>query len=94
MVTRLAPITSLKLHAQAQLIPPMRADEWRDFYQDVVFRGIKVPLEIMGDGTILDGRHRYKAALEAGLADVPVTDAVLGSDDATTYMFFDASRDA
>lgn len=82
----MVPIASLKLHPQAHLVPPMRPDEWRDFYQDVAFRGVKVPLEVLADGTILDGRHRYQAAVELGMAEVLVVDAILGSDDATTYM--------
>ena len=36
----------------------------------MAFRGIKVPLEVTGEGVILDGHHRNKAALELGLATV------------------------
>jgi len=77
---------SLKPHPQADLVPAMRPDEWEEFYRDVAFRGIKTPLEIAGDGTILDGHHRFKAAKELGLAKAPVTDAVLGSDSPLDYM--------
>jgi N6-adenosine-specific RNA methylase IME4 len=64
----------------------MRPDEWAEFYRDIAFRGIKVPLEILADGTVLDGRHRLRAALELALPSVPVVDAVLGSDSPEVYM--------
>jgi N6-adenosine-specific RNA methylase IME4 len=64
----------------------MRPDEWAEFYRDIAFRGIKVPLEVLGDGTVLDGRHRLRAAVELGLPTVPVMDAALGSDTPEVHM--------
>ncbi len=58
-------------HPALSLVPLMRPDEYRDFLADVQARGIQVPLEIMADGTLLDGRHRLKAAKELGLPVVP-----------------------
>lgn len=78
--------TTLKNHTLAHLIPEMRGNEWRDFYADVALRGIKVPLEILADGTIVDGRHRLRAALELGLREVPVVDASLSGDSPEVYM--------
>jgi hypothetical protein len=49
-------------------------------------RGIKVPLEIIADGTVVDGRHRLRAAIELGMQEVPVMDAPLGSDTPEVYM--------
>jgi hypothetical protein len=86
MTEREVDILSIHPHPQAVLIPEMQKDEWDDFYRDIVFRGIKVPIEITADGVILDGRHRYRAACQLGLTKVPVTDAVLGNDDLLTYM--------
>ena len=74
-------------HSLAHLVPDMRPSEWSEFYADIVFRGMKVPIEIMADGTILDGRHRHRAALEAGMKHVPVIDAPLNGDDPADYMF-------
>ena len=76
----------LRQHPDAHLVPDMRPSEWRDFYADIAFRGITVPLEILADGTVLDGRHRLRAALELSLPRVPVIDAMLGEDDPATYM--------
>lgn len=84
--TRQVPPSQLREHPEAHLIPAMRPSEWQDFYADIAFRGITVPLEILADGIVLDGRHRLKAALELALPTVPAVDAPLGSDDPTTYM--------
>jgi N6-adenosine-specific RNA methylase IME4 len=76
----------LKPHPLAHLIPDMRASEWQDFYTDIGLRGIKVPLEVLGDGTVVDGRHRLKAALELAMKKVPVVDAPLNGDNPEVYM--------
>jgi site-specific DNA-methyltransferase (adenine-specific) len=78
--------SSLKQHPLAHLVPDMRPSEWQDFYNDVAARGIKVPLEILGDGTVVDGRHRLKAALALGMKLVPVLDAPLNGDQPDVYM--------
>lgn len=76
--------TELHEHPASSLVPDMRLDEWRAFFDDVVQRGIVVPLDVLPDGTILDGRHRYKAALELGLAEVPTR--VVTPEDPEAYM--------
>lgn len=76
----------LKKHPLHYLIPPMRPSEWDDFYRDVAFAGVRVPLEILADGTVLDGRHRLRAALELGLPTVPIIDAPLNGDSPDVYM--------
>ena len=77
-------VTELRLHPASHLVPDMRPDEWRSFFDDVVQRGIVVPLDVLPDGTILDGRHRYRAAMELGLAEVPTR--VVTPDDPEAYM--------
>jgi len=77
---------SLRQHPLAHLVPDMRPSEWQDFYNDVAARGIKVPLEILADGTVVDGRHRLKAALALGMKMVPVLDAPLNGDQPDIYM--------
>ena len=76
----------LKLHPLAYLIPDMRPDEWQEFYRDVASRGIKTPLEVLADGTVIDGRHRLKAAKQLAMKEVPIMDALLGSDNPEVYM--------
>jgi len=83
-VTETRPTKALKLHPEAEQIPPMLPDEWRAFRDDIAERGIQVPIEIMPDWTILDGRHRWRAAQELGLEEVPVR--VVNSPDPIAYM--------
>lgn len=83
---RMVPVSSLKLHPRADLVPDMRESEWSEFYTDIAFKGITTPLEMLADGTILDGRHRFKAAQELGLESVAVVDAPLMGDDPEMYM--------
>lgn len=64
----------------------MRPSEWEQFYRDIAFRGIKEPIEIIADGTIVDGHHRHKAALEIGMPQVPYCDAPLNGDTPFDYM--------
>ena len=57
----------------------MRRREWEAFLADVRERGVLEPLHLAEDGvTVLDGRHRLKAALNLGLDKVPVVMADLG----------------
>lgn len=83
-MTETRPTKALKLHPEAEQIPPMLPDEWRAFRDDIAERGIQVPIEIMPDWTILDGRHRWRAAQELGLEEVPVR--VVNSPDPIAYM--------
>jgi N6-adenosine-specific RNA methylase IME4 len=84
-IRKVAP-ESLKPHPLAHLIPDMRPSEWQDFYNDIVIRGIKVPLEVLADGTVVDGKHRLRAAIESGMKEVPIVDAPLSGDSPESYM--------
>jgi len=86
MNTRMANPRLLKVHPLGHLIPNMRNSEWQDFYADIAMRGIKVPLEVLADGIVVDGRHRLRAAIELGMKEVPIVDACLNSDSSETYM--------
>lgn len=76
----------LREHPLNHLVPLMRADEWDNFYRDVAFAGIRVPIEVLADGTVMDGRHRLRAALQLGLLTVPIIDAPLNGDSPDVYM--------
>ena len=72
-MTTTAQTSRLRLHPLADVVPEMRPDEWRAFLTDVQERGVLEPVHVGADGvTVLDGRHRLKAARELGLATVPV----------------------
>ena len=76
---------SLHVHPDAALVPEMRAEEYAALVADVRVRGVRVPLEVLGD-VVLDGRHRLRAAKEAGRPEVPVVEADLGSATAAEYV--------
>ena len=63
----------LRAHPLADLVPEMPAPQWQAFLADVAERGILDPIQLAPDGrTVIDGRHRLRAARELGLAEVPV----------------------
>jgi hypothetical protein len=73
---------TLTLHKEAGRVPEMPAEQWRTFLQSVRAHGVREPLRLLpGTSTVLDGRHRLKAAKVAGLPEVPVVDAPVGPDE-------------
>jgi N6-adenosine-specific RNA methylase IME4 len=72
-------------HPEAALVPEMRPDEYANLLADVRVRGVVVPLEVLGD-VVLDGRHRLRAARDAGLSEVPVIEADLKGDTPAGYV--------
>ena len=55
-----------KIHPLCLLLPEMDADQYQLLLKSVSERGVRQDV-VMLDGMILDGRHRYKAAVELGL---------------------------
>ncbi|NLD32556.1 MAG: ParB N-terminal domain-containing protein [Trichococcus flocculiformis] len=49
------------------LVPEMSASEWQEFVENVKKFGIRQPITINKDLTILDGRHRVRACKELGI---------------------------
>ena len=49
------------------LVPEMSAIEWQEFIENVKKFGIRQPITINKDLTILDGRHRVRACKELGI---------------------------
>ena len=54
-----------------QIMPPLSADEYKELREDIIQRGVVVPVEIDEHDNILDGHHRVKICKELGLADYP-----------------------
>jgi ParB-like chromosome segregation protein Spo0J len=46
--------------------------EWKAFVESVAKNGLIEPLKILDNDTVVDGRHRLRAAQAAGLGHVPV----------------------
>jgi len=80
-------VEALRLYPLAERVPEMRPAEWRALLEDVRERGILEPLRLAPDGvTVLDGRHRLRAARELGLAAVPTAPALCEPGDEAGYM--------
>jgi Lar family restriction alleviation protein len=83
----LVPPRTLELHPEAGLVPEMPADQYKLFLKDVRDKGVQEPIKrLPGTNIIIDGRTRRTAAIDAGLALVPVTDVDLGEEDPVVYM--------
>lgn len=57
----------LQPHESLTRVPEMPPEEYAAFRIDIQSRGIQVPVEITADGTLLDRRHRLRAASELGI---------------------------
>ena len=76
----------LREHPLSSVVPDMQPEEFRALLQDIADRGIVEPIHILADGTILDGRHRHRAARELGLAEVPARVVELNGTSPEAYM--------
>jgi len=59
-------MSAIGIHPAAELFPAMEAAEFGELVEDVRARGLLEPIVLYG-GAVLDGRHRYRACLEAGV---------------------------
>lgn len=78
------PLFALRVHDRAGVVPFPEPDQHNDLVDDIAARGVQVPLDILADGTVLDGRTRLSIARALGLAEVPVR--VVETDDPVGYM--------
>lgn len=53
-----------------ELVPEMNEDEWNNFLASVEKEGIRQPIDVNKDMTIIDGRHRVKASKELGFTEL------------------------
>lgn len=66
-------IQELKPHPRNnEFYSDIEGDEYECFKQSIQNEGIRTPLHISSDMTIISGHQRYRAAQELGLAKVPV----------------------
>ena len=56
----------LEVHPLAELFPQMMDKEFQSLVCDIREHGLREPIVTL-DGLILDGRHRYRACMEAGI---------------------------
>jgi len=56
----------LKFHPVSEIFPSMPPAELDALVADITANGLREPIHIMGD-SVVDGRHRYRACLQAGV---------------------------
>lgn len=74
----------LRPHPRADVVPLPAPGTYDEMVLDIERRGIVVPLDILDDGTVVDGRTRLAIAKNLGLAEVPVR--VIETGDPFDYM--------
>ncbi|MGC9974065.1 MAG: MT-A70 family methyltransferase [Gaiellaceae bacterium] len=84
----LVPLGQLREHPQAALVPSMTDEEYLAFLANLRERGVLVPLEVTGEGVVLDGHHRLRAARELQLFELPVR--VVAVEDELEHMLLSA----
>lgn len=89
-MTDTRPAYALRIHDRAAVVPFPDPEQHGDLTDDIAAHGIQVPLDILDDGTILDGRTRYSIAKALGIIDIPVR--VVRTDDPVGYMLRMALR--
>ncbi len=58
---------TLEFHPVANIFPMMSEREFADLVADVRQHGVREPIWLHRDGRVIDGRNRYRAAIEAGV---------------------------
>lgn len=85
-------VNELRLHEHCDLVPKMTPGEYQELLEDVKLVGkITQPLDVLADKRIIDGRHRYLAAIELKLLTVPVIFHSFDNEEAILHIFRTAS---
>jgi ParB-like chromosome segregation protein Spo0J len=63
----------MKVHPAAEAFPLLQGPPFEELVADVAQHGLRNPITLHPDGSILDGRNRWRACQEAGVAPKFVT---------------------
>jgi ParB-like chromosome segregation protein Spo0J len=86
-------MTTLPIHPLAALVPDMADHEYAELRQSIKDNGFDDTFPIVVfDGMILDGRHRYRAALEVGAEPVFVEFHPRGEDSPARFVLRSLAR--
>ena len=54
----------------SELVPEMTTHEYNDLVNSIRKQGVRQPIHILSDKTVLDGRHRIRACKEIGINEI------------------------
>ena len=70
----------------SELVPEMTTEEYDDLVNSIRKQGVRQPIHILSDKTVLDGRHRVRACREIGIKDIQALSHELTEDEAIRFV--------
>ena len=84
---KLINISELKENKQfSQMVPEMTEVEYKDFLESIKKVGIRQPIHILKDKTILDGRHRVRACKDLDIQEIQALVHSFDEDEAIEFV--------
>ena len=70
----------------SELVPEMTTQEYDDLVNSIRKQGVRQPIHILSDKTVLDGRHRVRACKEIGINEIQALSHELTEDEAIRFV--------
>ena len=70
----------------SELVPEMTTQEYDDLVNSIKDQGVRQPIHILSDKTVLDGRHRVRACKEIGIKEIQALSHGLTEDEAIKFV--------
>ena len=70
----------------SELVPEMTTHEYDDLVNSIRTQGVRQPIHILSDKTVLDGRHRVRACKEIGIKEIQALSHGLTEDEAIKFV--------
>jgi len=70
----------------SDMVPEMNDIEYKDFIKSIKENGVRQPIHILKDKTILDGRHRVKACKELDIKEIQAVVHDFNEDEAIEFV--------
>ena len=70
----------------SELVPEMTTQEYDELVNSIRKQGVRQPIHILSDKTVLDGRHRVRACKEIGIKEIQALSHELKEDEAIKFV--------
>ena len=70
----------------SELVPEMTTHEYEDLVNSIRKQGVRQPIHILSDKTVLDGRHRVRACKEIGINEIQALSHEMAEDEAIKFV--------